>query len=175
MIKSWFSRPFWIFLMFSKCSRVRTPHPLDVIIYMLEINNQQRKKLYQTKRGYTPRLPVVSTSYDSSSRHFITVHFDTVFPLVELVSDLLPPGAACPSSRCSMSFLQVQHVLPPGAACPSSRCSMSFLHVLSMSFLQVQHVLPPGAACPSSRCSMSFLHVLSMSFLQVQHVLPPCP
>ena len=44
----------WVAILdfFSKCSRVRTPHPLDVIIYMLEMNNQQRKKLYQAKRGY---------------------------------------------------------------------------------------------------------------------------
>ena len=43
---------FFIFI-FSKCSRVRTPHPLDVITYMLEMNNQQRKN-YNSQKGVTP-------------------------------------------------------------------------------------------------------------------------
>ena len=60
MIKSLCWWPFWILILVSKCSRMRTPHPLDVIIYMLEMNNQQGKKLYQAKRGYPHRLLEVS-------------------------------------------------------------------------------------------------------------------
>ena len=45
-----------MFSFLSKFSRMRTPHPLDVIKHMLEMNNQQRKKQYKAKRGYPPRL-----------------------------------------------------------------------------------------------------------------------
>ena len=41
---------------FSKCSMVRTPHPLDVIIYMLEMNNQQTNKL-SDKKGLCKKMP----------------------------------------------------------------------------------------------------------------------
>ena len=37
--------------------------PLDVIICMLEMNNQQRKKLYQAKRSYVKTCPLAAGLY----------------------------------------------------------------------------------------------------------------
>ena len=45
---------------FFKMLKGENSTPLDVIIYMLEMNNQQRKKVYQAKNGYVKKLPLAA-------------------------------------------------------------------------------------------------------------------
>ena len=59
--------------------------PPDVIIYMLEMNNQHRKKLYQTKRGYVKKLPLAAGLFLFVPHLFLCMHPQTF----AIVSQLL--------------------------------------------------------------------------------------